>query len=44
MVGVSHFLMITPKASFLGVVGFGRFVPDSGSGSVTILTAMVNLP
>ena len=32
-----------PKVSFLGVVGFGLFVPDSGSGSVTILTAMVNL-
>ena len=32
------------KASFLGVVGFGGFVPDSGSGSVTILTAIVNLP
>jgi hypothetical protein len=28
----------------LGVVGFGRFVPDWGSGSVTILTIMVNLP
>jgi hypothetical protein len=31
------------KASFLGVVGFGRFVPDWGSGSV-MLTVMVNLP
>ena len=29
---------------YLGVVSFGRFVPDSGSGSVTMLTAMVNLP
>jgi hypothetical protein len=32
------------KASFLGVVGFGRFVLDWGSGSITILTVMVNLP
>jgi hypothetical protein len=32
------------KASFLGVVSFGRFVPDWGSGSVTMLTVMVNLP
>jgi hypothetical protein len=32
------------KASFLGVVGFGRFVPDWDSGSVTMLTVMVNLP
>jgi hypothetical protein len=32
------------KASFLGVVGFGRFVPAWGSGGVTILTVMVNLP
>ena len=32
------------KASCLGVVGFGRLVPDSGSDSVIILTAMVNLP
>ena len=32
------------KAPYLGVVSFGRFVPDSGSGSVTMLTAMVNLP
>jgi hypothetical protein len=24
------------KASFLGVVSFGRFVPDWGSGSVTM--------
>jgi hypothetical protein len=32
------------KASFLGVVGFGRFVPDWGLGSITILTVMVNLP
>ena len=30
------------KAPYLGVVSFGRFVPDSGS--VTMLTAMVNLP
>jgi hypothetical protein len=26
------------------VVGFGRFVPDWGSGSITMLTVMVNLP
>jgi hypothetical protein len=32
------------KASFLGVVGLERFVPDWGSGSVTMLTVMVNLP
>jgi hypothetical protein len=32
------------KASFLGVVGFRRFFPDWGSGSVTMLTAMVKLP
>jgi hypothetical protein len=32
------------KASFLGVVSFGRFAPDWGSDSVTMLTAMVNLP
>jgi hypothetical protein len=32
------------KASFLGVVSFGRFVPDWGSGSVTMLIVMVNLP
>jgi hypothetical protein len=36
------------KASFLGVVSFGRFAPDWSSGSVTMLTAMltvmVNLP
>jgi hypothetical protein len=32
------------KASFLGVVSFGRFAPDWGSGSVTMLTVMVNLP
>jgi hypothetical protein len=32
------------KASFLGVVGFGRFVQDWGSGSVTMLTVMVKLP
>jgi hypothetical protein len=32
------------KASFLGVVSFGRFVPDWGSGSVTMSTVMVNLP
>ena len=32
------------KALFLGVVSFGSFVPDSGSDSVTIFTAMVNLP
>ena len=32
------------KAPYLGVVCFGRFVPDSGSGSITMLTAMVNLP
>jgi hypothetical protein len=32
------------KASFLGVVGFGRFVPDWVSGSITMLTVMVNLP
>ena len=28
------------KAPYLGVVSFGRFVPDSGSGSVTMLTAI----
>ena len=32
------------KRRLSGVVGFGRYVPDSGSGSVTILTAIVNLP
>jgi hypothetical protein len=32
------------KASFLGVVSFGRFAPDWGSGSITMLTVMVNLP
>jgi hypothetical protein len=32
------------KASFLGVVSFGRFVPNWGSGSVIMLTVMVNLP
>jgi hypothetical protein len=32
------------KASFLGVVSFGRFSPDWGSGSITMLTVMVNLP
>jgi hypothetical protein len=32
------------KALFWGVVGFGRFVPDWGSGSITMLTVMVNLP
>jgi hypothetical protein len=32
------------KASFLGVVSFGRLAPDWGSGSVTMLTVMVNLP
>jgi hypothetical protein len=32
------------KASFLGVVSFGRFAPDWGSGSVIMLTVMVNLP
>ena len=32
------------KVADLGVVSFGRFVPDSGSGSITMLTAMVNLP
>jgi hypothetical protein len=31
------------KASFLGVVSFGRFAPDWGSVSFTILTVMVNL-
>ena len=30
------------KGRLSGVVGFGRFVPDSGS--VAILTAIVNLP
>jgi hypothetical protein len=30
--------------SFLGVVSFGRFFTDWGSGSVTMLTVMVNLP
>ena len=30
------------RASYLGVVSFGRFVPDSDS--VTMLTVMVNLP
>jgi hypothetical protein len=29
------------KASFLGVVSFA---PDWGSGSITMLTVMVNLP
>jgi hypothetical protein len=32
------------KASFSGVVSFGRFVPDWGSSSVFMLTVMVNLP
>jgi hypothetical protein len=32
------------RASFLGVVSFGRFAPDWGLGSVTISTVMVNLP
>jgi hypothetical protein len=32
------------KASFLGVVSFGRFAPDWSSGSITMLTVMVNLP
>jgi hypothetical protein len=32
------------KASFFGVVSFGRFAPDWASGSVTMLTVMVNLP
>jgi hypothetical protein len=32
------------KAPFLGVVSFGRFDPDWGSSSVTMLTVMVNLP
>jgi hypothetical protein len=32
------------RASFLGVVSFGRFAPDWGSVSVTMSTIMVNLP
>jgi hypothetical protein len=32
------------KASFPGMVSFGRFVPDWGSSSVFMLTIMVNLP
>jgi hypothetical protein len=32
------------KASFLGVISFGRFAPDWGSGSVTMSTVMVNSP
>jgi hypothetical protein len=32
------------KASFLGVFSFGRFSPDWGSGSVTMLIVMVSLP
>jgi hypothetical protein len=32
------------KASFFGVVSLGRFAPDWGSGSVTVLIVMVNLP
>ena len=31
------------KAPYLGVVSFGRFVPDSGSGSVTMLTGQLTL-
>jgi hypothetical protein len=31
------------KASFLGVVSFGRFAPDWGSVSVIMSTIMVNL-
>jgi hypothetical protein len=32
------------KASFFGVVGFGRFVLDWGSGSVTMLTVRLTYP
>jgi hypothetical protein len=32
------------KSSFLGVVSFGRFAQDWGSGSFTMSTIMVNLP
>jgi hypothetical protein len=32
------------KASFLGVVSFGRFSPDWGSDSVTMLTIIANFP
>jgi hypothetical protein len=32
------------KASFFGVVSFGRLAPECGSGSITMLTVMVNMP
>ncbi len=32
------------KVAFLGVVSFRRFTLDWGSGSVTMLTVMINLP
>jgi hypothetical protein len=46
---MQHFITLYDVAyesskTFRTNLGFGRFVPDWDSGSVTMLTVMVNLP